>query len=196
MILGGNMQLTGRDWSVACIGRRASAEIYATKRAGTAGRASGVTEKKLSKFVDGFLAQVDAAAPPEKWEAVEEEVAVDEPAAAAGGGEGGAAAAAEAAATREKDLRKAIGAMEMNFNSGRRQPQEGAGRAARRAAAVGGQGAGDDEHRAEPRDEAQEGRPDAEARGRWTRRGRRRRTRSSSVVEKTAYLATLSLSRL
>ena len=48
----------------------------------------------------------------------EEEVAVDEPAAAAGGGEGGAAAAAEAAATREKDLRKAIGAMEMNFNSG------------------------------------------------------------------------------
>ena len=119
MILGNNMQLTGRDWSVAWLRPPSLGfEIYAMEARGNEGPGE-VTEKKLSKFVDGFLAQVDAAAPPEQWEAVEEEeVAVDEPAAAAGGGEGGAAAAAEAAATREKDLRKAIGAMEMNFNSG------------------------------------------------------------------------------
>ena len=91
-----------------------------------------VTEAKVSKFVDGFLAQVDAMRPPEVVEGVLEEEAPEIAAVAgsadggsggSGGGAGGGGggddvAAAAAAANYDKEIRKLIAALEMSFNSG------------------------------------------------------------------------------
>lgn len=124
MIVGNNMDLTGRNWSTAWLRPPSLGfQIYAMEARGGE-QAEDVTEAKVSKFVDSFLAQVDAMMPPEVVEGVvEEEVTVggDEGDAAAGGGGGAGAAAAAAAAEAvnyDKELRKMIAALEMSFNSG------------------------------------------------------------------------------
>ena len=118
MIMGNNMELTGRDWSAAWLRPPSLGfEIYAMQARGDE-RAKDVTLEALEKFVDGFLAQVDQARPEPKYldAPVEVEVAVaEETAPAAGTVE---AEAVKAAVNHDKELRKAISAMEMNFNSG------------------------------------------------------------------------------
>jgi hypothetical protein len=118
MIMGNNMELTGRDWSAAWLRPPSLGfEIYAMQARGDE-RAKDVTLDALEKFVDGFLAQVDQARPEPKYldAPVEVEVAVaEETAPAAGTVE---AEAVKAAVNHDKELRKAISAMEMNFNSG------------------------------------------------------------------------------
>ena len=94
-----------------------------------------VTEKKVNKFVDGFLAQVDAMAPLEEHVGVVEDE-LDAVHSTVGGGAEGAARGAEGggdaasegtaeaerrkaeAANYDKELRKLIAALEMSFNSG------------------------------------------------------------------------------
>jgi len=131
MIVGNNMDLTGRNWSTAWLKPPSLGfQIYAMEARGGE-KPTDVTEAKVSKFVDGFLAQVDALRPPEVVEGViEEEAAVDAVAGSAdgssgsgadgsGGSDSGASAAATApAANYDKEIRKLIAALEMSFNSG------------------------------------------------------------------------------
>jgi hypothetical protein len=117
MILGNNMKLTGRDWSAAWLRPPSLGfEIYAMQARGDE-KAEDVTLDALNSFVDGFLAQVDQMQPePDYKDApVEEESAAAEQAAPAGGA---ADAKVQEAINHDKELRKAISAMEMNFNSG------------------------------------------------------------------------------
>jgi hypothetical protein len=126
MIVGNNMDITGRNWATAWLRPPSLGfQIYAMQARGGE-KPEHLTEAEVSKFVDDFLAQVDAQRPPEKWEAVEEEeVAVDsgdEAGGAAAGSKSGPAkvddeAMAEAA-NADKELRKLIAALEMSFNSG------------------------------------------------------------------------------
>ena len=135
MILGNNMEITGRNWSTAWLKPPSLGfQIYAMEARGGE-QPEDVTEKKVDTFVSGFLKQVDAMMPPETLEGVvEEEEAPPELGGAGGGGgaggEGGgggkggggdgaeAAAAREKAANYDKELRKLIAAVEMSFNSG------------------------------------------------------------------------------
>ncbi len=119
MIVGNGMELTGRNWSTAWLKPPSLGfQIYAMEARGGE-KAHHVTEKKLSSFVQGFLAQVDEAMPPEVVHAVVEEdvepagVAEQGAAAPAGAGKG-----KDAAAEYDRDLRKLISALEMSFNSG------------------------------------------------------------------------------
>lgn len=123
MIVGNGMDITGRDWSMAWLKPPSLGfQIYAMEARGDE-VAEDVTEAKLSKFVNGFLNQLDSMVEPEKWDdaVVEEDVA--DSADGADGGEGGAAGDAKSekvqkAVNYDKELRKLIGALEMNFNSG------------------------------------------------------------------------------
>jgi len=122
MILGNNMKLTGRDWNTAWLKPPSLGfEIYAMQARGNE-KAEDVTEEALSAFVDSFLKQVDQMQPEPKYldAPVEEEVELDDAAAAAAAGGAGALDGADVAAAvnYDKQLRKAISAMEMNFNSG------------------------------------------------------------------------------
>ena len=77
-----------------------------------------MTLEALEKFVDGFLAQVDQARPEPKYPDAPVEVEA-EPAEEAAPAEGSVEAeAARAAVNHDRELRKAISAMEMTFNSG------------------------------------------------------------------------------
>ena len=127
MIVGNNMEMTGRNWSTAWLKPPSLGfQIYAMEARGGE-QPSDVTEKKVSKFVNAFLKQVDAIMPPEEYEGVvEDEVPSSTDRSGAGGGaaaEGGADAqgggeAAAAAVNYDKELRKLIAALEMSFNSG------------------------------------------------------------------------------
>ena len=117
MIMGNNMKLTGRDWSAAWLAPPSLGfEIYAMQARGDE-KAEDVTLAALDSFVDDFLGQVNQIQPePDYADApVEKEVAASEAAAPAGAA---ADAKVQAAINHDKELRKAIGAMEMNFNSG------------------------------------------------------------------------------
>jgi len=130
MIVGNGYEATGRNWSTAWLKPPSLGfTIYAMEARGGE-KPEHVTEKKVNKFVDKFLAQVDAMAPPEVIEGiVEDDADVHDSGATAGGAgaaagaDGGAAAEAlrrkaEAAANFDKELRKQIAALEMSFNSG------------------------------------------------------------------------------
>ena len=130
MIVGNNMDLTGRNWSTAWLKPPSLGfQIYAMEARG--GEVpEDVTEAKVAKFVDSFLSQVDQIMPPEVIDAVEEEEADVPDAGSAGSGDGtmtadgqagkggSSSGGAEAAAAADKELRKLIGALEMSFNSG------------------------------------------------------------------------------
>ena len=134
-----------------------------------------MTLEALEKFVDGFLAQVDQARPEPKYldAPVEAEA---EPAEEAAPAEGSVEAeAARAAVNHDKELRKAISAMEMTFNSGvanlkkvldelKDTPNQLAGRAPSLTSTLS----------CLDRDEAQEGRarPQAQAHGHRAEEGR------------------------
>ena len=65
MIVGNNMELTGRNWSTAWLKPPSLGfKIYAMEARGDES-ADDVTEAKVRKFVNGFLSQVDAMMPPE-----------------------------------------------------------------------------------------------------------------------------------
>ena len=65
MIVGNNMELTGRNWSTAWLKPPSLGfQIYSMEARGGES-AEDVTEVKLSKFVDKFLRQVDEMLPPE-----------------------------------------------------------------------------------------------------------------------------------
>jgi len=125
MIVGNNMDLTGRNWSTAWLRPPSLGfQIYAMEARGGE-QAEDVTEAKVQKFVDSFLSQVDEIMPPEVIEGVvEEETEVQEApagggaAADAGGGDSSAAEKRAKMANYDKELRKLIAALEMSFNSG------------------------------------------------------------------------------
>jgi len=125
MIVGNNMDLTGRNWSTAWLRPPSLGfQIYAMEARGGE-QAEDVTEAKVQKFVDSFLSQVDEIMPPEVIEGVvEEETEVQEApagggaAADAGGGDSAAAEKRAKMANYDKELRKLIAALEMSFNSG------------------------------------------------------------------------------
>ena len=128
MILGNNMEITGRNWSTAWLKPPSLGfQIYAMEARGGE-KPEDVTEMAVNKFVSGFLEQVDAMMPPEVIEGVvEEEVdvatsgatgAAAGSGAAGAGGAGSGGDAAAAAANYDKELRKLIAAVEMSFNSG------------------------------------------------------------------------------
>jgi hypothetical protein len=130
MIVGNDMAMTGRNWSMAWLKPPSLGfQIYAMEARGGESP-EDVTEKKVNKFVNGFIKQVDAMMPPLEEEGVVEEEAEAVPASdsAATKAEGGQAAAsskgeavaeaAAAAANHDKELRKLIAALEMSFNSG------------------------------------------------------------------------------
>jgi len=131
MIVGNGYEATGRNWSTAWLKPPSLGfTIYAMEARGGE-KPEHVTEKKVNKFVDGFLAQVDAMVPPDEHVGVVEDE-LDAVQSAEGGGaegaEGGSDAASEGAAEAErrkaeaanydKELRKLIAALEMSFNSG------------------------------------------------------------------------------
>ena len=65
MIMGNNMELTGRDWSAAWLRPPSLGfEIYAMQARGDE-KAEDVTLEALEKFVDGFLAQVRTGPDPD-----------------------------------------------------------------------------------------------------------------------------------
>jgi hypothetical protein len=124
MIVGNGMDVTGRDWSTAWLRPPSLGfQIYAMDARGQE-TAADVTEAKIQSFVDAFLGQlVQIGEPPwmTKWEAVaedeeEELVAPDAPADPADGT--GSSTGAVAAREYDKALRKLIGNVQMNFNSG------------------------------------------------------------------------------
>jgi len=124
MIVGNGMEITGRDWNMAWLKPPSLGfQIYAMEARGDE-TAEDVTEAKLSTFVNGFLSQVDSMLPPETYE---DAVVEEEPAESAmqGDGSGGSSsggdeksAKVEKAINYDKELRKLIGVLEMNFNSG------------------------------------------------------------------------------
>ncbi|KAL1526390.1 hypothetical protein AB1Y20_015103 [Prymnesium parvum] len=121
MIVGNGMDITGRDWSMAWLRPPSLGfQIYAMEARGDED-ASDVTEKKLSKFVKGFLDKVDKVLPPEQYEGVVEEDISDAGSRSSTSGDATTAAVKEEGTptvSYDKELRKLIGAMEMNFNSG------------------------------------------------------------------------------
>ena len=127
MIVGNNMELTGRNWSTAWLKPpQLGFQIYAMEARGGE-QAEDVTEAKVKTFVDKFLKQVDEMMPPEVVEGVvEEEVKVAAPAGGGGGGGGGGGDGEGADAVQirarnvnhDKEIRKLIAALEMSFNSG------------------------------------------------------------------------------
>lgn len=135
MIVGNGYEATGRNWSSAWLKPPSLGfTIYAMEARGGE-KPEHVTEKKVNKFVDGFLAQVDAMAPLEEHVGVVEDE-LDAVHSTVGGGAEGAARGAEGggdaasegtaeaerrkaeAANYDKELRKLIAALEMSFNSG------------------------------------------------------------------------------
>mmetsp|Transcript_46178 Transcript_46178/g.76352 ORF Transcript_46178/g.76352 Transcript_46178/m.76352 type:complete len:515 (-) Transcript_46178:82-1626(-) len=118
MIVGNNMDVTGRNWSMAWLRPPSLGfQIYAMEARGKES-AADVTEKKVEKFISNFLKQVDDMTPEEdlsKAVVEEEEEATDEATAAAA--QPAAATSAEAV-NYDKQLRKRIGELQMNFNSG------------------------------------------------------------------------------
>ena len=124
MVVGNNMEITGRNWSTAWLRPpQLGFQIYAMEARGNE-QAEDVTEKKVQKFVSKFLDQVDQMMPPEVYDAVEEEEVAIDVAGGAGGADGGGAGGAGAVAggagdvNHDKELRKLIAALEMSFNSG------------------------------------------------------------------------------
>ena len=97
MIVGNGYEATGRNWSTAWLKPPSLGfTIYAMEARGGE-KPAHVTEKKVNKFVDKFLAQVDEMAPPEEYQSVvEEELDAGQKSTdggAAGGAEGGTASA-------------------------------------------------------------------------------------------------------
>jgi hypothetical protein len=117
MIVGNGMELTGRDWEMAWLRPPQLGFSVFSLEARNKETPAQVSEEKLQRFVDGFLNQVEQmekamGVTREYQGVVEEEILneIDETA--------GAAEPAAAARNHDKELRKSIGALEMQFNSG------------------------------------------------------------------------------
>lgn len=121
MIVGNGMDVTGRDWSTAWLRPPSLGfQIYAMDARGKE-TAEDVTEAKIQNFVDMFHGQLLKLGEPPwmtQWEAVaeEDEEVADAPVDSADGA--GSSAGEVAAREYDKTLRKLIGHVQMNFNSG------------------------------------------------------------------------------
>ena len=117
MIVGNGMELTGRDWEMAWLRPPQLGFSVFSLEARNKETPAQVSEEKLQRFVDGFLNQVEqmekAMGVTREYEGVVEEEILNEIDETAG-----AAEPAAAARNHDKELRKSIGALEMQFNSG------------------------------------------------------------------------------
>jgi len=131
MIVGNNMEITGRNWNTAWLKPPSMGFQVMAMQARGGEKPEDVNEKEVDGFVQSFLSQVDQMMPPEDIQGVvEEEVeptALEGEGGDAGGAAGGAPAGGagsgadelkEKAANYDKELRKLIAALEMSFNSG------------------------------------------------------------------------------
>lgn len=130
MIVGNNMEITGRNWNTAWLKPPSMGFQVMAMQARGGEKPEDVNEKEVDGFVQSFLSQVDQMMPPEDIQGVvEEEVeptALEGEGGDAGGAAGGAPAGGagsgadelkEKAANYDKELRKLIAALEMSFNS-------------------------------------------------------------------------------
>ena len=123
MIVGNNMDVTGRDWSTAWLRPPSLGfQIYAMEARGKES-ASDVTEEKIQKFVDGFLSHVEQLGSPPwmgQWKPVEDTDEDPGDGNSFGSPIDGARSVADVAVAPDGDklLRRRVAELQMNFNSG------------------------------------------------------------------------------